>query len=285
MGMLLAQGLLKRTELGEVWVWLLLGCVLGLSVLALRRPPSLKWLRQAFLLIAVAVHSVIILLFLVNTSWYWRILRDHHLVEWLTAHFLFAAALVGFLFLIRQLRLGNAVPLLAFFIAGYFVAFCRELEWGQPFFGQKVWYGRNMFFPHRWFDRGHFEALLQDLGIDQRLSVGEAVAYNAISSIGACIFSLVVAAYLFRHRQMFIEELSQIPRRACGRWFLAGLGLYLVAQIIEHLLGWQQSPLVYQGEQFRKLDEPLELFGAIAFWLSIMTWNRTGADEASEPEK
>lgn len=95
MEILIAQVILKNTSLDEPLVAFMLVLVLVLSVLVLYTRPSIDRLRRSFIVFSIAIFVLAIPIFWIEPETYLKLLGENHVVEWLTAHFLFAAVVFG----------------------------------------------------------------------------------------------------------------------------------------------------------------------------------------------
>jgi len=156
----------------------------------------------------------------------------------------------------------------------------RELAWGRPFIGRRLWYSRNLFHARTYVDRTYFARF----GESQGLAEGPAMLYTSHLVFTAVVVMVLttVCIYLFRHRGRFLSDLKALHRRTYGRYFLLGLGTYVVAQIVgrlsamvfecDALASWHEAHHVLGH---RVIDEPIELWGAMCFLASvIMLWRR-----------
>ena len=270
--------LLRRTELGEAYVWGLLLVVAVLLILLLGRRLSDAALRKGFVLFSLAWFAGLGVLAAAQFRFYQRLTREDHFIEWLTADFLLTAAVIGFVAAARAARRRPA-PVTVFLAGGYFCAFLREIEWGQPFYGDKVWYSRHLFFPRAYIDPSYFHEFRS--GETIAVSAGDLYLAHVTSSTVLIVLAGLAGAYLIRHRRAFLNGLRQLPRTSAGRYFALGVGVYLGAQILgkgfekllksELLINWRRANHVGH----RILDEPLELWAAACFLMSVLAlWNR-----------
>ncbi|GAG45395.1 unnamed protein product, partial [marine sediment metagenome] len=112
------------------------------AVLAIVIPSLFRKIRAAghnwvFWGLSAAIVIASGLLFLFRTQTFDTFCGEGHVVEWLTAHLLLIAGVVGILTMFRLRARRKAFPLTVFLTTGCLVAFCRELQWGEPLFGEK----------------------------------------------------------------------------------------------------------------------------------------------------
>ena len=263
--------LLRRTDLAEGYVWVLAALTALATVLILRRRPSLRALRKAFLAFTVAWFAGLGALAVADFPLYQALTEEDHFIEWLSADLLLAAAVIGFVLVVRRARQQRPSPMTVFLAAGCLCAALREIEWGAPFFGDKIWYSRNLF---RW--RAYAEpSYLEEFARDLKIAWNDPYLVHLVVSGAFMALAIVVIAHLIRHRHVFLAELRQLPRASWGRYFLLGLAVYLGSQAIgkgfekllvcEHLIRWRKAHHVGH----RVLDEPLELWAAACLLMSM----------------
>jgi len=283
--------LLKRTALAEPYVLALGAVVAGLTVAMVRAQPSRAKLRRGFTGLCIAYLCIVAALGAIRFKAYQAVTEEDHLIEWLSAHFLLAGGLVGLISARVQARRRQPSPLTLVLSATCLLACARELEWGQPFFGDKIWYSRNLMRLRAYLDPGYFDEFRQAFRIER------ADLYSTHLVISAIFLSaaLLVGAYVFRQREALLREYRPLLRGPVGRYFLLGAAIYVGAQLLGHcfeaamrlgpLLEWRRAHDVGH----RIVDEPLELLGAISLWISMLAiWHRrTRSDQrpaASEPD-
>ncbi len=270
--------LLRRTELPEAYVWGLLLVVALLMILLVRRRPSQAALRKGFVVFSLVWFAGLGVLAVAQFKVYQRFTREDQFIEWLTADFLLAAAAIGFVAARRAARRRPA-PVTVFLAGGYFCAFLREIEWGEPFYGDKVWYSRHLFFPRAYIDPSYFHEFRSGESI--AVSASDLYLAHVVSSAVLIVLAALGGAYLIRHRRGFLDGLRQLPRTSSGRYFALGVGAYCGAQILgkgfekllksQYLIAWRGANHVGH----RILDEPLELWAAACFLMSVLAlWNR-----------
>ena len=272
---------LKLTAMPEVYVLLSVVLVAAVVMAALHQKAWMAEARKVFLCLSVVVVASMALVLVAAPHVAHDIAGEGHVFEWLTAHMFLAAAIVGIVLAVHLGLHNRPSPLAVFLTAGYSAAFCRELEWGQPFFGEKVWYSRFLFRPKAFIDSACFAP--------QARSIGRSPEYlhtvHRIFASAICLTGAVVVWYLLRHRRVFIRELRQLPRTSCGRFFLLGTVIYVSMEILEHLVeylllspllvGWSTAHAI-GAEVF---EEPLELVAGISFLLSMLAlWHDCMSD-------
>jgi hypothetical protein len=280
--------LIRETHLGETYVLGLAFVVVMAAWLVARSQISGAALRRVFVALTLAELVGLVALAVTRFHVYQKITEEDHLIEWLSADFLLGAWLIGLVSTIRLARSGRPSPIGLFLTAGYFAAFWRELEWGQPFFGEKCWYSRNLWNLRAYVDPSYFDEFRQKLQMSGRPLY---VCHLVISAI-VILIAVFLTIYLIRHRRVFLEELRNLPRSRYGRYFLLGAGMYLFSQLLgagfRDLLrsSWLADWRHRYGVSHRVLDEPLELWGAMCFLFSmIVLWKTTRAHPPSTDPK
>jgi len=301
-GIAFASGLvLKHTNLTEGYV-LALAALVGLATaVGLSRRVSQAALKKGFFVLT-AVMLVAVPILAVSHFQFYRILaKEDHLIEWLSALALLAAALVA---VVVVARAGRGTPRATFLAAGCFFAFWRELEWGRCFFGCKLWYSRNLFRLRSYTDSSYFDRFTHELRIPAR----PLYFCHLIISPLVIVLSAAMAVYLLRHRREFIGELPPPPRgnpgplpplrwasaaalyplrvaraklaelwrSAPGRYLMLGVGGYVFARLAgsafkyvlrsDALNKWRSA----RGLAHGALEEPIELWAAIAVLLAAI---------------
>jgi len=268
--------LLRKTLLPEPFVWSLLGAVVLAAILLLRNPAKRPF-RRGFIVLSIAWFASAAILAAADIRLYQLLTEENHLIEWLTADVLLVASCIVLAAAVRSARRGRPLPMGVFLWGGFFLAFARELEWGQPFFGAKAWYSRNLFRLRAYLDPGYFV----QFRAKYRLPESAEFLYQAHLIISVIFIVLVVLAgwYVLWHWRDFLSHLRRVPRESFGRYFLLGAAVYIAAQplgrLFERLL---TSPLLLEWRKanhlgHRILDEPLELWAAVCFlWAAIVFW-------------
>jgi len=269
--------LIRKTLLPEAYVWLLAGAVGLAAVVSLRRGPSGAALRRALVGFSIVWFVFVAVLAAVRLELYKALTEEDHFIEWLTADVLLVASCIVLAAAVRSARRGRPLPMGVFLWAGFFLACARELEWGQPFFGAKAWYSRNLFRLRSYLEPGYF-VYFQD---KYRLPESAEFLYRAHLIISALFIMLAVLAgwYVLRHWRSFLLQLRRITREPYGRYFLMGVAVYTIAQPLgrlfervlasrELLLAWRKA--YHLGH--RILDEPLELWAAVCFLFAALAF-------------
>ena len=278
---------LRRTELAEAYVLLLLLVSLGATWIFLRIRASNRAILKSFAAAGVAFLVVVTALGVMDFRTLQELSWEDGIIEWLTAHALLIAWLLAALILLRELRPGRPSPATAVLATGLFLCWGRELAWGRPFSGQRLWYSRNLFRLKSYLDPAYFQRFRES----EALTVDPMTLYWAhlvFSGLFAFLL-LALGIYVARHRRRFVRELRERLRRVCGRLFLLGVGCYFVAQLLGRLFklisqsdaarAWHKAHGVLGH---RVVDEPIELLGAVAFLLSVVTlWRRRFRSEAA----
>ena len=273
--------ILKLTAMPEVYVLLSAVLVAAAVMAALHQKAWTAAARKAFLCLSVVVVAGMALALVAVPRVAQDIAGEGHVIEWLTAHMFLAAAIVGIVLAVYLGLHNRPSPLAVFLTAGYSAAFCRELEWGQPFFGEKLWYSRFLFRPKAFIDSACFAPQARSIGLSpEYLHTVHIIFASAICLIGA-----VVVWYLLRHRRVFIRELRQLPRTSRGRFFLLGIGIYVGMEMLEYLFEYLLlSPLLVGWSTAHAIgtevfEEPLELVAAMSFLLSMLAlWHDCMSD-------
>ena len=273
---------LKLTGMPEVCVLLSAVLVAAVVMAALHQKAWMAAAPKIFLCLSMVVVAGMALALVAAPDVAHDITREGHVVEWLTADVFLAAAIVGMVLTVRLGLHNTRSPLAVFLTAGYSAAFCRELEWGQPFFGEKLCYSRFLFRPKALIDSGCFASQARSIGLSpEYLHTVHVIFASTIYLIGAALIW-----YLLRHRRVFIRQLRQLPRTSYGRFFLLAIGIYVGMEILQHLVqylllspllvGWSTAHAIGSGV----FEEPLELVVAMSFLLSMLAlWH----DCMSEP--
>ena len=273
---------LRSTKLQEVYVLVFLLLVAVVTSAALHRRLSISALLKAFIAFSVLTFAALIVLAAANFRIFSLICEENHALEWLTAIVLLAAWIIGLALMIRHSAKGRPPPMIVFLTAGYFSTFWRELEWGEPFFGCKLWYSRNLFRLEAYLNPGYFEDFRESLNLPGQPYY---MAHLVISLMFITLASIVLL-YLARHRKSFLKELLRLPARPYGRYFLLGFGVFLGSQALGHFLmrPLLAGPLAELRQVHhvghRILDEPLEFWASTCFLMSMITlWKSNNFDE------
>jgi len=273
----LGGAVLRVTDLDEVYVLSLALAVVLAVVAALRIKPSARTLVRSLAAAGGASAAALLALAAIHFPSYQRITEEDHLIEWLSALFLLAGWVVGLAAAVRLARRRTPSPLAVFLAAGLFVAFWRELEWGQPFLGDKLWYSRNVFRLRAYVRPDYFERFAATLALPNSPAALRLVHLTFSGML--IVLSLAVLLYLLRHHRAFSRELRALFKAPGGRELLvyaaAGAILYAGSQV----LGWcfrhcLNHPLAAWRDAYnvshRIVDEPLEMLGAACFMASAI---------------
>ena len=259
--------ILRKTSLDETLVLLFLGLVMTVGILGLYRKIRVAAHNKAFWGIVVALLATSACIFFIDPKTFDAFSGESHVVEWLTADMLLLAWVIGLLAVLRLRARKKPYPLTLFLTVGYMVAFFRELEWGEPLFGEKIVYTRYMFRPKAYFDPSRFNALAREIGLsEQFLHTSLLVFLGLVIVIGT-----ITITYLVRHRKVFVEELLVFYKKPWGRYFMMGFGLYLASQLtgelVEEVL---EDQLAAIGTSYCVIAEPLELIASMLLMRSMM---------------
>ncbi len=275
---------LRLTAIAEVDVLLLAVLVAAVVMAALRQEAWMAAGRKVLLWLPLLVAAGMFLTLVVAPRVASDISGEGHVFEWLSAQMFLAAAILGIVFTVRLAIRNIPAPLAAFLSTGYLVAFFRELEWGEPFFGEKLWYSRFLFRPQALFDSACFARQARSVG----LSPEYLHRVHIIFASAICLIGAVIVCYLIRHRHVFIRQLKQLPRTLCGRYFMLGLGIYVGTQILGRLIGYLlRTPMLVDWSTVNAItnevfDEPMESVGAMCFLMSMLALWR---DRRSHPKE
>ncbi len=153
--------ILKSTLLeGPSVLALLLGVfLLAVGLIALRPSPGLLARMSAFAAL-IGLYVLAAIAYVRYDVYIWWCEEDH-VIEWLSAHFLLAGWVLGLILLARLASRRRFSTTGAILTCGYFWGFWRELEWGQPFFGDKFVYTRNFFRLRAYLDPAYFDEFRQ----------------------------------------------------------------------------------------------------------------------------
>lgn len=258
---------LQKSYLNEVWVLLFIAALAAFIIPSLNRRVRLASHRVAFwsAVGALVVGSVIVSC--VSIQLYQDLCREGHVIEWLSALMLLMAGLVGVAAMIRLSQQRRPSPMTLFLALGCLTAFCRELSWGEPFVGEKVIYTRFLFRPRAFFDASQFQAFAEDIGLSAQFLHTYFLVFLAV----ILVVGVPATIYIIRKRDQFVRELRVFIRTPSGRFFLAGIGLYvgsaILAEAFEDLLAAQ---LASAGLSEALIAEPLELVAAMLLARSMV---------------
>jgi len=263
---------LRKTSLSELLVLASLAAVVAVVIPSLFRNVRAAGHNWVFWGLSAAIVIASGLLFSFRTQTFDTFCGEGHVVEWLTAHLLLIAGVVGIVTMFRLRAPRKALPLTVFLTTGMLVGFCRELQWGEPLFGEKVIYTRYIWRPAAYFDSSHFRELAGEpemiqQGITEQFLYGSFLVFMAlITVVGA-----VTISYIVYHRKLFAEQLRKFFKAPAGRLFIAGVGLFLGAQlsdeIVEELF---EDQLAAMGTSSCVMAEPLELIASMLLARSMV---------------
>jgi len=272
---------LRLTAIPEVYVLLSAVLVAAAVIAVLHQKAWMAAVRKVFLCLCVAIVAGMVLALVAAPRLARDVSGEGHVFEWLSAEMLLAAAILGIVLTVRLALHNRPSPLTMFLSTGYLVAFCRELEWGEPFFGEKVWYSRFLFRPQALFDSAYFAKQARSVG----LSPDYLHTVNIIFTPAIWLVGAVIVWYLIRRRHVFIRELKQLPRTSCGRYFMLGLGIYVGTQILGRLVEYLLlTPMLIDWSTANAItnevfDEPVELLGAMCLAISMVALWQERRDE------
>ena len=192
---------------------------------------------------------------------------EGHVIEWTTSHLLLVAAAVGLVTMLRLRREGRSSPITMLLTVGCFAGFFRELEWGQPFVGEKYLYTRYMFRPRAWFDPERLHGPAEDTGLSTEMLHTSMMVFLGV----VIVVAVVLVVYFHRRREVFHRQLREFIHTLWGRLFLVGCGLYVAALLLCRVTdkifeAWMEA----NGVSSCIIAEPLELIGAIFFAGSML---------------
>lgn len=265
---------LKLTRLPEIYVLIIVVVVLAATAFAMTKSGyapvrlAVPWLMGVVLAGAVATT-----IFWPVTMEAWT--HEGHLLEWLSSAVLLGALVVAVATVVCPRRPGE---LGAFISAGLFVALLRELQFGEPFVGEKVINSRYFFRPAAWLDPSKFAKVSASTGWSvESLRLIHVICAGVLFAIMG-----VVVVYLIIRRRQFADQLKWFVKMP-GAYFLIGFGLYLGTQIVGGIVedivegawpGWYGE--VDFSNSF--IDEPIELIAALFMSMAVLAlWHGQGA--------
>jgi len=280
--------LLRRTNLAEPYVLAMALLVAAVVLVALYIRPGSALLKKSFAATSVACLGALVAVAMIRFDVFRDATKEDHVIEWLTACFLLAAAVVGLVAAVRLARLDRPSPLATLMAAGYFLAFWREIEWGRPFTGSAVWYSRSLFSPRAYVDPSYFDKFKE--AVNQSSHQPSLYSMHIIVSAAVILFAAVVLLHLIRHRGTFAKELRTLPRTSHGSYFLMGICAYIGAQAggrgLKVLLESEATAPLHRNVfiPHRILVEPLEMWGAMCFLASALAlWHTCRRDAQDSP--
>lgn len=261
---------LKGSELSDAGVCLVAAGVMAATVLLMAVRPSLRALRRLF--VALVVGSGIALAVVAAASGvvtYTKLTNENGAVEWLAAAFLLCAWIIGAIATARSALAGRPDPLGLFLTSGFFVAFWREIEWGWYLvYGQEVWWRRCLVRPRAYWDPAYFERFGRKL--DVPLPPATLWRIHVITAGTLIVLGTIVLVLLIRHRRRLAVQLRAMHKTPRGWFFLVGMGLFLGAHALGKVLGWYHAELQAANFDHHFLEEPIELWGAMAFLFAMI---------------
>jgi len=273
--------ILQGTALPEQYVLAGLVLVILVSLILLASRVSLKVLRRVFIIVTLFSMLGMGVLAAGWSDTYVRIVQEDDLVEWIAADCLIVGCIIGLIVTVRRSLAGAPLPVGTFLMTGYFIAFGRELEYGGPFFGEKLWFKRSLLVPRAYFDPSYFEKFIRKLEVPRSPETLHAV-HLVISGLLILVAALATI-HLIRHRKLFLEQLRSLAKMAYGRYFLLGLGGFLSAHLLGKIIHWAQKAEIMRYWPHRYIEEPLEFWGAVGFYFSMLAlW--IAADREALPE-
>ncbi len=269
---------LRSTALPEIYVLALLLGVIVATVLLVRRSLSHRTLHWIFIALSAVYLVFLLALGLIHLPLLRAICSENHVIEWTTTVLLLVAGALALTMAVRLGRAGEPSPVAACMAAAFFVASLREIEYGEPFFGGKVWFSRCLTRPKAYFDPDYFQRFAKHMGPhEQILSPYQTHLFFACGLwllLGALIF------YLVRHRKRIAVELRQLHRTAQGRFLLLGALGYGAAQglgtLTKKLLGagFLAEAQANCGGLHCIVEESVEMWAAACFLMAGVTFWR-----------
>ncbi len=275
---------LCQESVGEVCALILAVLVVIAAVVMLKLHLPFATLRKVFIVATIVCFAAMVAVAVIGLELYSNLIREHGPVEWLTVDFLLMACVIGVVATVRIARRGRSMPIGLFLAYGYFVAFYRELEWGAPFTGgERLWRRRHLINPRAYWDISNFEKFSRKLDVPrspETLYTVHLITVGLLILLGA-----IAVVYIIRHRHAFIKQLRSLPATVYGRYFLVGLGGYLGAHLIGKIFHCIHEVMKVKRFAHRLLEEPFELWGAMAFFFSMLAlWLTAGNDSLEEQQ-
>ena len=309
---------LRHTNLAEGYV-LALAALVGLATaVGISRRVSRAALKRTFLVLTAAMLVAVPALAFSHFQLYRILIKEDHVIEWLSALALLAAAGVALGAGLRAGRRGQHSSRAVFLAAGCFFAFWREIEWGRCFLGCKLWYSRNLFRIRSYIDPTYFDRFTEEL----RISARPLYFCHLIISPLVIVLSAAMAVYVVRRRRELVGELlpparanpgrrsplraasaaafhplraagaklAELWRSTPGRYFLLGVAGYVFARIAgsafkyvlrsDALDKWRKA----RGLAHGALEEPIELWAAVSILLAAILLYKGLGKPARAPE-
>lgn len=275
---------LCQESVGEVCVLILAVLVVIAAVVMSKLHLPFATLRKVFIVATIVCFAAMAAVAVIGLELYSNLIREHGPAEWLTVNFLLAACVIGVIATVRIARRGRPLPIGLFLVYGYFVAFYRELEWGAAFTGgERIWRRRHLINPRAYWDISYFEKF--SLKLDVPRPPETLYAVHLLTAGLIILLGAIAVIYIIRHRKAFIKQLRSLPATAYGRYFLLGLGGYLGAHVMGKIIHWIHEATKVTGFAHRLLEEPFELWGAMAFFFSMLAlWLTAGNDSLEEQQ-
>lgn len=246
----------------------IIGCWGKLSVAAV---------KKAFVGTTVLLFLSCILLGIFKLPLLILLTEEDHLVEWLSAGFLFMTGVIGIILWARGYRHGRPSPTMLLAGSGSLLAFLREIEFGAFFAGQQFWHSRNLFRPKSFLGPEYFEKFRRSL--DLQFETSFLYTAHLIFSVVIVGITATVIILILLQRKEFVSEMRTIHREPDGKFFLLGVGVCMFAQLAGNVLHRViKMPSIIEWSKKHKLsnqffDEPLDLWGAICVFTSmIVAW-------------
>ena len=263
-------------SIGGVGVIILAALVVAAAGVMLKLRLPFAALRRIFIIATVVCFVAMATVAVIGLELYSNLIREHGIAEWLTVDFLLAACVIGIVAAVRIARKSRPMPVGLFLAYGYFVAFYRELEWGAAFTGgERLWRRRHLINPRAYWDVSYFEKFSRKL--DTPRSPETLYAVHLLTAGLLILLGAIAVVYIIRHRKAFIKQLRKLPATTYGRYFLLGLSGYLGAHVLGKIIHWIHEAMQVTGFAHRLVEEPLEFFGAMAFFFSMFAmWSAAG---------
>ena len=294
--------LLKRNhpdKLGEFELGLMLALLCLVAWLLVCVRASRRAVLGGFAAVGIVYLAAMAVLATLDFDVFRHHCMEEHSIEWFSAVALLVASAVCLTVAIRQAVRRRPCPMALLLSIGFLWGFGRETEWGEPFFGEKIFYSRNMFRLRAYIDPAYFDKFSRSLELED-CPVSMYTAHLVFSFVVVALIAVLVI-YLIRHRQAFAAQLRELHRTAYGRYFLFGAGVYLCAQVggtifdrvckSSSVVDWGSGRTILTN---RVLAEPVELLGAMSFLVAAaMLWRlcfhpaaeRSSAGQAAGPQR
>jgi len=284
--------ILKQSSLGDFHVILLNGLLAVVAVVAVCLSRWTPGLRKGVVWAGAIAGVLLLAIVPIWPATARNLSRESDIVEWVTSLLMLAASGTALATFVRSRVHKRPSPSAIVLTVGYFLTFAREMEWGEPFFGEKVFYSRYIFRPKAWFDTSRFDKI-SDLiresghfGSDGLLP--ETLRMLHVLLAGAVIAITVVTAwYVIAHRKQLNRELT-VPRRPVWLGYaIASAVIYVLAAVseagleallaTEALTDWASQHSVAG----MVVAEPLEMLGALCAAIAAVTLWHESRDRTS----